>query len=112
MAGSSKKLAQFLIELYSNVRQKFSVDDHRHYLFTPRDITGLVFNLLRYEINEAQGLIEALIYESSRIFKDRLVNKDSKMSFDKILYALLKNHLRFGEALKDTYFVSKIAQTT
>ena len=112
MAGSSKKLAQFLIELYSNVRQKFSVDDHRHYLFTPRDITGLVFNLLRYEINEAQGLIETLIYESSRIFKDRLVNKDSKMSFDKILYALLKNHLRFGEALKDTYFVSKIAQTT
>ena len=97
MANSSKKLAQFLIDLYSNVRQKFSVDDHRHYLFTPRDLTGLVFNMLRYEINEAQGLIETFIYESSRIFKDRLVDNDSKMRFDKILYSLLKNHLRYNE---------------
>lgn len=110
MANSSKKLAQFLIDLYSNVRQKFSVDDHRHYLFTPRDLTGLVFNLLRYEINEAQGLIETLIYESSRIFRDRLVDKDSKMRFDKILYSLLKNHLRYNEQMKATYFISKIVQ--
>lgn len=39
MANSAKKLSQFLIELYTNVKQKFSVDEHRHYLFTPRDIT-------------------------------------------------------------------------
>jgi len=110
MANSSKKLAQFLIDLYSNVRQKFSVDDHRHYLFTPRDLTGLVFNMLRYEINEAQGLIETFIYESSRIFRDRLVDKDSKMRFDKILYSLLKNHLRYNEYMKATYFISKIVQ--
>jgi len=112
MANSSKKLAQFLIDLYSNVRQKFSVDDHRHYLFTPRDLTGLVFNLLRYEINEAAGLIETLIYESSRIFRDRLVDKDSKMRFDKILYSLLKNHLRYNEQMKATYFISKIVQSS
>ena len=110
MANSSKKLAQFLIDLYSNVRQKFSVDDHRHYLFTPRDITSLVFNLLRYEIAEAQGLIETLIYESSRIFKDRLVDKESKTRYDKILYSLLKNHLRYAEQLKDVYYISKIVQ--
>ena len=53
MASSSKKVAQFIIELYSQVRQKFSIDDHSHYLFTPRDITGLVFNVLRYDIVEA-----------------------------------------------------------
>jgi len=110
LANSSKKLAQFLVELYASVRQKFSVDDHRHYLFTPRDITGLVFNLLRYEISEAQGLIDTLIYESSRVFRDRLVDRDSKARFDKILYSLLKSHLRFGEQLKDTFFLSKVAQ--
>jgi len=110
MANSSKKLAQFLIDLYSNVRSKFSIDDHRHYLFTPRDITNLAFNLLRYDINEAQSLIETLIYESSRIFKDRLVDIDSKMRYDKILYTLLKSHLRYGEQLKDTFFISKVAQ--
>jgi len=110
MANSSKKLAQFLIDLYSKVRQKFSIDDHRHYLFTPRDITGLIFNLLRYEIHEAQGLIETLIYESSRVFKDRLVDKESKKQFDQILYGLLKSHLRYNDQLRDTYFISKVVQ--
>lgn len=86
LANSSKKLSQFLVELYSMVRQKYSVDEHRHYLFTPRDVTGLVFNLMRYDIREAQSLIETLIYESSRTFRDRLVSRDSKMSYDKILY--------------------------
>ena len=108
MANSSKKISNFLIDLYSNVKQKFSVDEHRHYLFTPRDITQLVFNLLRYEITDAQQLIETFIYESSRIFRDRLVDRDSRIRFDKLLALLLKNHLKYGETLKDTYFISKI----
>lgn len=112
LANSSKKLSQFLVELYSNVRKKFSVDDHRHYLFTPRDATALVFNVLRYDIREAQSLIETLIYESSRIFRDRLVNRDSKLTFDKLLYSILKAKLNYGEQLKDTYFISKVAQGT
>jgi dynein heavy chain 2 len=53
MAGSSKRLSSFLIDLYSNVRSKFSVDEHRHYIFTPRNITYLIFSILRYEIPEA-----------------------------------------------------------
>lgn len=39
LANSSKKLSQFMIELYTNVKSNFSIDEHRHYLFTPRDIT-------------------------------------------------------------------------
>ena len=75
LANSSKKLSQFMIELYTSVKSNFSIDEHRHYLFTPRDITQQMFSLLRYEIKDAQTLIEVLIYESSRIFKDRLVDK-------------------------------------
>jgi dynein heavy chain 2 len=43
MANSSKRLSTFLIELYSQTRQKFTVDEHRHYLFTPREITTMIF---------------------------------------------------------------------
>lgn len=64
MAKSAGKLAKFLISVYSEVRSKFSVDEQRHYLFTPRDLTILAFNLLRYELNSPQDLIEVLIYES------------------------------------------------
>jgi dynein heavy chain 2 len=76
LAKSKGTLAKFLIAAYSDTRQKFSVDEHRHYLFTPRDLTGVVFNLLRYAIASPQELIEVLIYELQRAFKDRLVDKD------------------------------------
>lgn len=49
-----------------------------------------MFSLLRYDIRDAQSLIEVLIYESSRIFKDRLVDKQSKAKFDTLMYNLLK----------------------
>lgn len=42
-----------MIELYTNVKSNFSIDEHRHYLFTPRDITQLAFSLLRYDIRDA-----------------------------------------------------------
>ena len=35
------------------VRQKFSVDDFSHYLFTPRDLTRWVLGLLRYDMSES-----------------------------------------------------------
>lgn len=69
----------------------------------------MIFSLLRYDIRDAQSLVEVLIYESSRIFKDRLVDKQSKLKFDSMLYTLLRNHLKFGEKLVDTFFISKIA---
>jgi dynein heavy chain 2 len=112
MAQSSKRLSNFLIDLYTNVRSKFTVDEHRHYLFTPRNITYMIFSILRYEIPEAQSLIEIMIYESSRIYRDRLVDGESGKRFDNVLYTLLKNHLKYPTKLQDTYFLSKIVQGT
>jgi hypothetical protein len=58
-----------------------------------------------------QDLIETLIYECQRVFKDRLVDKESKKRFDNILGGLLKRELKYQGFLKDTYFISKIAAT-
>lgn len=53
-----------------------------------------------------------MIYESSRIYRDRLVDDESGMRFDNVLYTLLKNHLKYPNRLQDTYFLSKIVQGT
>ena len=82
LTGSTRRLAGFLIDLYGSVRQRVSVDDHRHYLFTPRMISKLIFQLLRYEIPDAGPLIVALVYESQRVYRDRLVDRASKKTFD------------------------------
>ncbi len=68
----------------------------------------MIFSLLRYEIKEPQGLIEVLVYEASRIFKDRLVDKESKAKFDNILYNLLRTNLKYNDKMVDTYFISKV----
>ena len=51
------KLANTMVELYEQVTGKFSVDDHRHYLFTPRDLTAWVQGLMRYDAS-AEAVLE------------------------------------------------------
>lgn len=38
------------VYLYSQVKAKFTVDDHSHYLFTPCILTEWVLSLLRYDL--------------------------------------------------------------
>ena len=73
--AQSKKLAQLLVECYQNICSKFSVDEHRHYQFTPRNITHIVFGLMRY-LNlfaSPETILEALLNELNKNFRDRLV---------------------------------------
>ena len=37
-----------------------------------------------------------------------MIDQESKGKFDHILYSLLKNHLKFNDQLKNTYFLSKV----
>ena len=43
-----------MVEVFQSVRNKFSIDDHRHYLFTPRDLTEWVHGLLRCVASECR----------------------------------------------------------
>ena len=54
------------------VTSKFSVDDQRHYLFSPRHLTQWVFGLLRYDFSSGDALVPWM-YEARRMFRDVLV---------------------------------------
>lgn len=70
------RLAQTMVDVYTAVRAKFSVDERRHYLFTPREVTAWVVGLLRYDI-AAEPLLDVVAFEAQRIFRDRLVDAES-----------------------------------
>ncbi|KDO32540.1 hypothetical protein SPRG_03015 [Saprolegnia parasitica CBS 223.65] len=99
------KLATSMVELYESVRSKFSVDDHRHYLFTPRDVTQWTFGLLRYDL-EHEELLDVVAYEARRLFQDRLVDVESKAKFDSAMHTILKTQWRHNAKLQDVYFTS------
>lgn len=99
-AEQAGRLAQSMVDLFGNVKSRFPYDEHRHYLFTPRDITQWGFSLLRYEAKNANGLYEAWGYEAVRVFKDRLVSREHSVQFDAILNSALRQGLGYNDGLK------------
>ena len=71
-----------MVDIYTNTRSKFTVDDHDHDLFNPRDLTLWVLQLLRYDIVSVDTFLNAWAYEANRIFRDRLVGAKSQDQFD------------------------------
>lgn len=80
-----EKVAEAMVDVYANLRQKFTVDEHEHYVFSPRDLTRWVLQLLRYEIESVDTFLEAWANEGNRIFRDRLVGIDAQANFDNML---------------------------
>ena len=93
-----------MVDVYEQVRRKFSVDEQRHYLFTPRDLTQWVRGLMRYELNSpAQPLLDTWAFEGSRQLRDRLVNHRDASRFDSIVASALRSN--FDHNLDNQGFV-------
>ena len=77
------------------IRSTFTTDDQSHYLFTPRDLTQWVINLLRYKYSSeassssTEEVLEVWSYEAKRLFRDRLVGEKAQKTFDSLLSSVL-----------------------
>lgn len=85
------------------VKSKFSVDDQRHYIFSPRDLTAWVQGLLRYDC-DSENLLDVVAHEAHRIFRDRLVDAESEAKMDSVLNALLRSQWKHTVNLQDSFF--------
>jgi dynein heavy chain 2 len=94
-----------MVDLYQQVKTKFTVDEFRHYLFTPRDLTSWVKGLLRYDL-EGDELLDCLVYEGERQFRDRLVDGDAINKFNGILAGIMRSNWRHNANLDGIYFSS------
>uniref|UniRef100_A0A7N9ATV1 Cytoplasmic dynein 2 heavy chain 1 n=1 Tax=Mastacembelus armatus TaxID=205130 RepID=A0A7N9ATV1_9TELE len=93
--GKTHQLAGSLVHVYEQVKAKFTVDDHSHYLFTPCILTEWVLSLLRYDLTAAQSnvtdsVLEVVAYEARRLFRDRLVSSKDLHTFDNILSSIIR----------------------
>ena len=107
LKAESKKIAAFLVEFYGQILQRFTIDEYRHYLYTPRSLTQVVFGILRYEnYNKEEFFYEILTYEINRSFRDRLVSSESQSKFDNVVQSLLKSHLKVAPNVSSLFFSS------
>ena len=100
-----ERLANAMVEIYQKVTEKFTVDDRRHYLFTPRDVTAWVRNICRYDL-QAESLLEVVAYEACRIFRDRLVGGEARSRFDQHLSAVFRSSFRHTVTSINSLFTS------
>lgn len=89
-----ERLVSVMIEIYQKTKEKFTVDDHRHYLFTPRDLTKWVKNLCRYD-GSHEDLLDIFVHEANRIFRDGLVGVDHLLKFDQLIAGILRTHYKY-----------------
>ena len=100
-----ERLASSIVEIYQKVKEKYTVDDCRHYLFTLRDITTLIKNISRYNLS-VENLLDALSYECCRVYRDRLVGVEAINRFDQILGGILRSAFRHSMMAPGVYFSS------
>ncbi len=91
-----------MVDVYDQIKTKFSIDEYSHYLCTPRDLTKWTLGLLRYEL-DSEDLLDVWTYEIERLFKDRVVDDAGRQRFDKILEAILKAQWN-GKSLTAQWF--------
>ncbi|CAL8361611.1 unnamed protein product [Merluccius merluccius] len=94
-AGKAHQLAGSLVQIYEQVKAKFTVDDHSHYLFTPCILTQWVLSLLRYDLtaahaNVTDSVLEVVASEARRLFRDRLVSSKDLHIFNNILSSVIQ----------------------
>ncbi|KAM8977653.1 cytoplasmic dynein 2 heavy chain 1 [Pelodytes ibericus] len=90
------QVAGSMVQVYEQVRARFSVDDYSHYLFTPCILTEWVLGLFRYDLSggsskESQDyILQIVAYEARRLFRDRFVTTKELNMFDNILMSVLQ----------------------
>ena len=98
-----KKLCKSTLLLYNKFKTAFKVEEYRHYLFNPRDITKWIFGLLRYNFSQVK-LLDAYYYEAIHLFKDRLIDIESMRKFDKIFTQIMRNEWQYD--IPNIYFTT------
>ncbi len=73
-----------MVSIYTKFKETFSINKHRHYLLTPRELTRWVKGMLGYDL-AAEELLDVFCYEAQRLIADRLVDQPSKTKFHAML---------------------------
>ncbi|XP_062407923.1 dynein cytoplasmic 2 heavy chain 1 [Sardina pilchardus] len=113
-AGKVHQLAGSLVQVYEQVKAKFTVDDYSHYLFTPCILTQWVLSLLRYDLTAgksttaADTVLEIVAYEARRLFRDRIVTAKDLHAFDNILMSVIRGDWGSDvlDSMSDTFYVT------
>jgi len=107
-AAGLAKLASTMVGIHQSACARFSPDEHRHYRFTPRDLSAWVRGLMRYNVS-SDSMLDAVGYEACRVYRDRLVDADARSRFDGDVSAALRSQWGHSLDTRDCVFASLLS---
>ncbi|KII67376.1 Cytoplasmic dynein 1 heavy chain 1 [Thelohanellus kitauei] len=91
-----KPATESMIEFYQYIKDKFTTEKCAHYTYTPRDLTLWVQGIIELTKNNPNivqdEMIEAILYEGSCVFIDRLTSEKHKSSAFGKLSDIISSH--------------------
>ncbi|KAH9247140.1 hypothetical protein BASA81_015283 [Batrachochytrium salamandrivorans] len=107
------RLASTIVGIFEQTVQQFTVDMFSHYLFTPRDLSRLIWSLDRfiYEKQDDHELIEVVAYEFQRLIQDRLVGNEARQKFQKLLFLALRTDWNYQETVQNVLYATLGAES-
>ncbi|MCQ2815733.1 MAG: AAA family ATPase, partial [archaeon] len=98
ITGMKEDLIKSTIQMYNEVASTFKATPAKtHYQFNLRDISRVFLGISRANGNtliEENDMLSLWIHECERIFKDKLVNKEDRDSYQRILSRVMKTSMR------------------
>ena len=89
----SDSVVKATIEVYSRiVKEKKAIPSKFFYTFNLRDLSKVFQGILMvrsYTIKEPENMVRLWVHETSRVFHDRLINKEDRSWFNNLLIELL-----------------------
>lgn len=109
----TKELTSAMIDVYQQVRLVFPITKQSHYICSPRELTrwsrGMLKTMLSASISSLEQLLRLWYHEGLRLFHDRLVSPEERVSCK----AVIKNiaelhfpHVNLEKVTQDPVFFS------
>jgi dynein heavy chain len=112
--GLTDKLVQSSINIYTRIQKELLPTPTRsHYTFNLRDLSkvfqGMLMVKAKYLTSSSDALVRLWCHESSRVFRDRLINDDDRVWFNNAILDQLQTTLgNVGKSWKQEQFVDVI----
>eukprot|EP01049_Picozoa_sp_SAG25_P002666 SAG25_NODE_143_length_14049_cov_6.050817_1_plen_2680_part_10 len=107
-SGGPERVANAILDVWEQVQQRYTIDDARHYAFSPRDLTSWVYALARHQLgtDAAPSFFTAWCYEGRRLFADRMVTVDATMRVASVLQQVAQSQFQSPQIDSDALFTS------
>lgn len=103
-----EKMAEVILNMFNEIKQKFTPDMSNHYKFTPKMIEQWIIGLSHYQ---TENFSYGFFYELWKIFADRLMSIEHLMMFSDIVNSNMKYfNIKFDE--NETFFIQTSAKSS